>query len=81
MRAGEAAAAAGVTIKALRYYEDCGLLSPSRAANGYRDYTVEDVRLAEEIRSLGALGLTPKETGVVAPVRMTPRCSRRINPP
>ncbi|WP_411119944.1 MerR family transcriptional regulator [Streptomyces sp. 058-1L] len=63
MRAGEAAAAAGVTIKALRYYEDCGLLSPGRAANGYRDYTVEDVRLAEEIRSLGALGLTPKETG------------------
>ncbi|GGR87601.1 putative thiol-specific antioxidant related protein/Peroxidoxin BcpB [Streptomyces aureoverticillatus] len=63
MRAGEAAAAAGVTIKALRYYEECGLLSPGRAANGYRDYTVEDVRLAEEIRSLGALGLTPKETG------------------
>ncbi|APE25256.1 MULTISPECIES: MerR family transcriptional regulator [Streptomyces] len=63
MRAGEAAAAAGVTIKALRYYEECGLLSPGRAANGYRDYTVEDVRLAEEIHSLGALGLTPKETG------------------
>ncbi|MEU6084406.1 MerR family transcriptional regulator [Streptomyces sp. NPDC047108] len=62
MRAGEAAAAAGVTIKALRYYEDCGLLSPGRTANGYRVYTAEDVRLAEEIRSLGALGLTPKET-------------------
>ncbi|MFJ8669812.1 MerR family transcriptional regulator [Streptomyces sp. NPDC093600] len=62
MRAGEAATAAGVTIKALRYYEDCGLLSPGRTANGYRDYTAEDVRLAEEIRSLGALGLTPQET-------------------
>ncbi|MFF3319776.1 MerR family transcriptional regulator [Streptomyces sp. NPDC003035] len=63
MRAGEAAAAAGVTVKALRYYEDCGLLSPGRRTNGYRDYTAQDVRLAEEIRSLGALGLTPKETG------------------
>ncbi|MER5711372.1 MerR family transcriptional regulator [Streptomyces sp. NPDC002122] len=62
MRAGEAAAAAGVTIKALRYYEECGLLSPARTAGGYRDYTAEDVRLAEEIRSLGALGLAPKET-------------------
>ncbi len=62
MRAGEAAAAAGVTIKALRYYEECGLLSPGRAANGYRDYSAEDVRLAEEIRGLGALGLTPSET-------------------
>ncbi|MBH5333273.1 redoxin family protein [Streptomyces pactum] len=63
MRAGEAAAAAGVTIKALRYYEDCGLLSPGRTANGYRDYTPQDVRLAEEIRSLGALGLSPRDTG------------------
>ncbi|MCY9787602.1 redoxin family protein [Nocardiopsis sp. EMB25] len=62
MRAGEAAAAAGVTIKALRYYEECGLLRPDRAANGYRDYSAEDVRLAEEIRSLAALGLTPRET-------------------
>ncbi|TKS96129.1 redoxin family protein [Streptomyces lasalocidi] len=62
MHAGGAAAAAGVTIKALRYYEDIGLLSPGRAANGYRDYTAEDIRLAEEIRSLGAFGLTPKET-------------------
>ncbi|NEY35796.1 redoxin family protein [Streptomyces sp. PRKS01-65] len=62
MRAGEAAAAAGVTIKALRYYETCGLLRPGRAANGYRDYTAQDVRLAEEIRSLGVLGLAPLET-------------------
>ncbi|MFE9354939.1 MerR family transcriptional regulator [Streptomyces olivaceoviridis] len=62
MRAGEAATAAGVTIKALRYYEDCGLISPGRTANGYRDYTAKDVRLAEEIRRLGTLGLTPKET-------------------
>lgn len=62
MRAGEAAAAARVTIKALRYYEDCGLLNPGRAANGYRDYTPEDVRLAEEIRSLAEFGLTPQET-------------------
>lgn len=61
-RAGEAAAAAGVTIKALRYDEDCGLLHPGRATNGYRDYTAEDVRLAEDIRSLGALGLSPMET-------------------
>ncbi|MEU6012038.1 MerR family transcriptional regulator [Streptomyces sp. NPDC047453] len=62
MRSGEAAAAAGVTVKALRYYENCGLLSPRRAANGYRYYTAEDVRLAKEISSLASLGLTSKET-------------------
>ncbi|GAA2587767.1 redoxin family protein [Actinomadura fulvescens] len=62
MRASEAARAAGVTRKALRYYEAAGLLTPSRLANGYREYSPTDVRLAAEIRSLTAIGLTPKET-------------------
>ncbi|MFD5712177.1 MerR family transcriptional regulator [Streptomyces pharetrae] len=58
-------------------YEDCGLLHPGRAANGYRDYTAEDVRLAEEIRSLGALGLTPMETRpFLACLRAATQCSR-----
>jgi len=39
MRIGEAAAAAGMTTKTLRFYEDRGLLPPAeRASNGYRDY-------------------------------------------
>lgn len=62
MRASEAAAAAGVTGKALRYYEGIGLLHPARRSNGYRDYTEEDVRLAAEIRGLMSLGLAPGET-------------------
>ncbi|MFB4317799.1 MerR family transcriptional regulator [Actinomadura sp. 21ATH] len=62
MRASEAAKAAGVTRKALRYYEEAGLLTPSRLANGYREYSPTDVRLAAEIRSLTAIGLTPRET-------------------
>lgn len=62
MRAGEAARAAGVTTKALRYYESTGLLVPARRANGYRDYSAADVRLATEIRNLMAIGLSPKET-------------------
>ncbi len=57
MRAGEVAAAAGVTIKALRYYERRGLLQPARLANGYRDYSAEDVRLVCEIRALMSLGM------------------------
>lgn len=62
MRAGRAAATAGVTVKALRYYEELGLVQPTRLANGYRDYTDEDVRLVAEIRLLASLGLTPGET-------------------
>ncbi len=34
----EEPAAAGVSVKALRYYEDSGLLRPTRRSNGYRDY-------------------------------------------
>ncbi len=37
MRAGQAAAAAGVTVKALRYDEQNELLTPRRLTNGYRD--------------------------------------------
>lgn len=62
MRAGEAASAAGVSVKALRYYETAGLLAPARLGNGYRDYTDLDVRLVGEIRALMALGLSPGET-------------------
>lgn len=62
MRASEAAVAAGVTVKALKYYEDLGLVRPARLPNGYRDYSREDIRLAAEIRSLASLGLSPKET-------------------
>lgn len=62
MRAGEAADSAGVSIKALRYYEESGLLRPTRGPNGYRDYDAQDVRLASEIRTLMSLGLSTQET-------------------
>jgi len=62
MRAGEAADSAGVSVKALRYYEDSGLLRPVRRSNGYRDYSETDVRLACEIRMLMSLGLTTQQT-------------------
>jgi DNA-binding transcriptional MerR regulator len=53
--------AAGVSIKALRYYEAVGLVRPGRRTNGYRVYSEEDVRAAAELRQLMALGLTTQE--------------------
>jgi peroxiredoxin/DNA-binding transcriptional MerR regulator len=61
VRAGQAAAAAGVSVKALRYYEGLGLVRPGRRANGYRIYSDEDVRVTAELRQLMALGLTTQE--------------------
>lgn len=62
MRIKELAEQAEVTVKAVRYYESRGLLTPSRAPNGYRDYSVGDVRVVREVRALLSLGLTAEET-------------------
>jgi DNA-binding transcriptional MerR regulator len=57
MRIGELARQTGATPKALRYYEQVGLLDAERLSNGYRDYDERDVRLVREVRALGALGI------------------------
>ncbi|MER7873875.1 MerR family transcriptional regulator [Streptomyces solisilvae] len=62
MRIGELARRAGVTTKAVRYYESLGLLTPERLANSYRDYDEHDVRLVREIRALARLGLPVERT-------------------
>ncbi|MFK8844577.1 MerR family transcriptional regulator [Streptomyces sp. Ac-502] len=58
MRIGELARATGTTTRALRYYEEQGLLRPDRSANGYRSYGDEAVRSVANIRRLLACGLT-----------------------
>ncbi|WP_058043505.1 MerR family transcriptional regulator [Streptomyces roseifaciens] len=62
MRIGELARRAGVTTKAVRYYESLGLITARRLANGYRDYDENDVRLAQEIRVLRGLGIPAERT-------------------
>ncbi|MGI5165371.1 MerR family transcriptional regulator [Spirillospora sp. CA-253888] len=62
MRIGELAERAGVSTRSLRYYEQQGLLSARRSANGYREYDESDVRLVAEIRSLLASGFTLEDT-------------------
>src|SRR6478609_8662946 len=57
MRIGEAATRAGVSTKAVRYYESLGLVTAARLANGYRDYDEAHVRRIEEIRGLVRLGI------------------------
>ncbi|MFD5392559.1 MerR family transcriptional regulator [Streptomyces sp. NPDC127074] len=57
MKISELARRAGVTAKAVRYYESLGLITPERLSNGYRNYTEDDVRLVREIRTLHRLGI------------------------
>lgn len=59
MRIGDAAAAAGTTPRALRFYEERGLLPPpARNSGGQRDYAPRDVERVRLIRELLASGLT-----------------------
>ncbi|WP_103352918.1 MerR family transcriptional regulator [Amycolatopsis sp. CA-128772] len=62
MRIGELAQRTGVTTRALRFYEDQGLLQARRSANGYRDYGEDDLQLVKEIQTLQTVGLTLEET-------------------
>lgn len=58
VRIGEVAAAANLSTKTLRYYEEQGLLPrPAREANGYRDYEDDTVKRLEFIRRGRAAGL------------------------
>ncbi|MHA7306012.1 MerR family transcriptional regulator [Arthrobacter sp. TMN-49] len=59
MRIGELAERTQVSIKAVRYYEQLGLVRPGRLPNGYRDYSDHDVRVVSEIRVLFGLGINP----------------------
>ncbi|MFD6278656.1 MerR family transcriptional regulator [Streptomyces sp. NPDC060209] len=64
MRIGDAAAAAGTTPRALRFYEERGLLPPpARSTTGQRQYGSRDVARVRVIRELLALGLTVEDLG------------------
>jgi len=62
MRIGEAAAVSGCHQETIRYYERVGLIAgPDRRANGYRNYTSEDIdRLRFVVRGRG-LGFSLEE--------------------
>jgi DNA-binding transcriptional MerR regulator len=62
MRIGELARRAGITTRALRFYESQGLLTAGRAANGYREYDEDDLRLVAEIQALRTVGLSLEDT-------------------
>ena len=59
MRIGEVAAAAGVNVETLRYYERRGLLgAPPRTAHGYRVYDLDTVRFVRSIKEAQGLGFS-----------------------
>jgi DNA-binding transcriptional MerR regulator len=58
LNASEAARRLDVSIKALRLYEQHGLVTPGRTAAGYRVYGPDDMVRAAKVVALRALGLS-----------------------
>jgi MerR family mercuric resistance operon transcriptional regulator len=59
LRSGELAAAAGVNVQTLRYYERRGLLAePDRTLGGHRVYPAETVTVLRVIKAAQRLGFT-----------------------
>lgn len=80
MRIGEVAAAAGVSVRALRYYEEQQLLFTTRTPGGQREYPDNAVDRVELIQQLYGAGLASSaivdllpcvHTGIATPAMLT----------
>lgn len=57
MKINEAAEQAGLSKRAVKYYEEQGLLHIRKDTNGYRNYTEEDINTLKEISAYRKLGI------------------------
>ncbi len=57
MKINEAAEQAGLSKRAIKYYEEQGLLHIRKDTNGYRNYTEEDINTLKEISAYRKLGI------------------------
>lgn len=82
MRIGELAGKAGVSTRALRYYEEQGLLQPQRTTSGQRVYPESAVDRVGIIQQLYTAGLASRLIGVLLPAidarRVGPELLQRL---
>jgi Cu(I)-responsive transcriptional regulator len=65
MNISDAAADSGLPAKTIRYYEDIGLVSPGRLANGYRDYDEDDLHKLRFLQRARGLGFSVEDCRVL----------------
>lgn len=61
MNIGEVAEKAGLPAKTIRYYEEIGLITPARGANGYRDFGQQDLNRLAFLGRARAFGFSIEE--------------------
>jgi DNA-binding transcriptional MerR regulator len=67
MRIGELSRRTSVSQRSLRYYEEQGLLTPTRLSNGYRDYDERTVTTVRRIQILLSAGLGTSAVAEILP--------------
>ena len=65
MNISDAAADSGLPAKTIRYYEDIGLVSPGRLANGDRDYDEHDLHKLRFLQRARGLGFSVEDCRVL----------------
>lgn len=78
MRIGELAAASGVSVRALRYYEEQDLLHSERSAGGQRTYEEAAIDRVRLIQQLYSAGLSSRTIRSVLPCVVTGKASPEI---
>ncbi|MEV4167091.1 MerR family transcriptional regulator [Nonomuraea dietziae] len=73
MLIGELSERTGTPRRLLRYYEEQGLINPSRSPNGYRDYDESLVDRVAQIRGLLDAGLPTRIIKQILPCLNKPR--------
>ncbi|RZS41121.1 DNA-binding transcriptional MerR regulator [Herbihabitans rhizosphaerae] len=73
MRIGELAERTGTARRLLRYYEEQGLIKPTRAPNGYREYDESTVDRVVQIKGLLGAGLPTRIIKQILPCLDDPR--------
>ena len=68
MRIGKLAKQVGVSVDTLRFYEERGLITSQRSANGYRCYSEETAQLVSYIKQAQKLGFSLAEIGENIPL-------------
>lgn len=58
---GEISKLYGIGTDSLRYYEEIGILKPRRDDNGYRMYSINDIRTLNILRELRSIGFSMAE--------------------
>ncbi|MFE6199288.1 MerR family transcriptional regulator [Streptomyces sp. NPDC057838] len=67
IRIGEVARGAGVSVRAVRYYEQQGLLTSERSPSGQRLYRQDAITLVRFFQQMFAAGLTSRRIAELLP--------------